>query len=340
MSSFLAQLNERISRSDLSDATIASVSCLTLLEHLRGNDKLSELHAGGLAEMVRLRGGLYTIQRARRAKIVRADIVRSVDNLKVPLLGRLANDFPPSGPHSSTAPVHSENTIAKLSRAGMSTDLITILCSLSSVCQNLEIAWAGASNLDATAYYEDVLCLNHDLLSLEAKSSFNEVLRISILNFTQPLFRYCAFGQRSCRLRSTRLKLLIEKIDTRSLDDGLLLWIMLNGYMTSYRTSLRPWYRTRLAAIMRDRGIPPQAAWEQVKAHLQRFLWTDSIHDPIGKQFYDSLEQSDDAFTFQDPCRSCGGSLHNFGSTPSPTPPSKDLLTSSPKDSAYCQMDP
>lgn len=291
MSSFLTHLNEKISRSDLSDDTIASVSCLALLEHSRGNDKLSKIHAKGLVEMIRLRGGLHTMQRVRRAKIARADIVRGVDNMEAPLLERLVRDPQASGPSSSTASAHLRNIIAELSRAGISAGLIKILWSLDSLCQNLEIAWTESSDLDASTYYETMLCLNHDLLSLDSGCSLDEVLRISLLDFMQPMFRYCAFGQRSCRLRSARLKSLIEQLDASSLDDELLLWIMLNGYMTSYRTSQRQWYRTRLVAILGESGIPSEAAWEQIKARLQRFLWTDSIHDPIGKSFYNSLNE-------------------------------------------------
>ena len=167
MSSFLTQLNKRISESDLSDGTIASVSCLAFIEHLRGNDDLYEVHTRGLAEMVRLRGGLHTIPRAWRAKIVRGDIIRSVDNFQKPLMTRLPRQFPALGPHPSIASTHLTHSIANLSQGGMCADLVTILWSLGSVCQKLEIAWAGVSNLDTTAYYESVLCLNHDLLCLE-----------------------------------------------------------------------------------------------------------------------------------------------------------------------------
>lgn len=290
--------------------------------------------------MIRLRGGLHTMERVRRVKIARADIVRGVDNMEAPLLERLVKDPQASGPNSSTASAHLRNIIAELSRAGTSTGLIKILWSLDTVCQNLEIAWTGSSDLDARTYYETMLCLNHDLLSLDSRCSLDEVLRISLLDFTQPMFRYCAFGQRSCRLRSARLRSLIEQLDATSLDDDLLLWIMFNGCMTSYRTNQRPWYRTRLVAILGESGISSGAAWEQIKARMQRFLWTDSIHDPIGKGLYNSLKQGDNVFTFQIPCRSCGGCLYDCGLTRSPPRPPNHVSTSSPKNSLHCQMNP
>lgn len=322
MCSFLAQLNHRISGLDLSDGTIASVACLTIIEHIHGNDKLSEVHAEGLATMVRLRGGLHAISRMRRVEVARADIVRSVDNMVVPLLPRIAKAIPASVPRIPARPTGFDEMINDMSRTRICTDLIKASSTLGSICQSLEDALGGDSVLDTTDFYEAVLCLIHDLLSLDPRSPLDEVLRIcllnftqpllGILNFTQPLFRYCVFAGRSCRVRSAKLRLALDQIADTPINDDLRLWITFNGYVASFYTIHRSWYRPRLLALFGKRSIPTSGAWDRVKAHLRRFLWTDSIFETNIKQFYDTLEQDDPST--QGPCHACG-SLHAFVST-------------------------
>lgn len=294
MSSFLSQLNDRISRSDLSDGTIASVSCLALGEHIKGNDQLAKVHATGLAEMVRLRGGIETIQRARRAKIVRADIVRSVDNLEPAMLPRLLKEHPSLAMGHTAAAKVLTDTVVKMARSGLSPNLVTALWTLGGICQHLELSWAGDVTLDATSYYENILCLNHDLLSFEAQASFDEVLRISLLNFTQPMFRYCAYESRSCQVRARKLKSHCEKVDLGQCNQDVALWIAFNAYMFSRGMEEGPWFKRQLQRTLDERHIPRLGGWNMMKAYLQRFLWTDSIHEQSGQQFYNLLEQDDD----------------------------------------------
>lgn len=297
MSSFLSQLNERISRSDLSDGTIASVSCLALGEHIKGNDQLAKVHATGLAEMVRLRGGLETIQRARRAKIARADIVRSVDNLEPALLPRLIKEHHPVAFDQAAVSKQFTETIVAMARNGLNPNLVSALWTLGGICQNLESSWVGDVTLDATSYYENLLCLNHDLLSVEAHVGFHETLRVSMLNFTQPMFRYCAYGWRSCRMRARQLKASFEKMDLSQHKEEVVLWLVFNAYMFSRGMDEGPWFKSRFRAALDEMHIPRTGAWSTVKTYLQQFLWTDSIHDQSGQQFYDLLEQDDDTLS-------------------------------------------
>lgn len=290
MSSFLSQLNDRISKSDLSDGTIASVSCLVEGEHMRGNTKLAKVHALGMAEMIRLRGGLETIQRARRGKIVRADIIRSVDNLEFPMLPRPTKDSV-SQINSATPTQHFRDVITKLYKSRALPELTSAMWTLSSVCQTVEAAWAGQMPLDATSFYESVLCLNHDVLNVQPQTAFDEVLKISILNFTQPMFRYCVFTEQSCIVRAKRLRIAQEKVDMSHYDENLVLWITFIGYMTSRQVdSEKEWFKTRLLSTLETMQISKSHFWIKVKTRLQEFIWTESIHDHIGRQFYDTLE--------------------------------------------------
>ena len=290
MSSFLAQLNDRISKSDLSDGTIASVSCLALLEHHRGNVYLADVHTAGLAELVRLRGGLHAIDRVRRTKIVRADVVCSVDNLKPPALPRMQKVLPDKAPdlpfsHRVTS------IIANQARRGVSSTLVSALWTLNTICQYLDSSSASRAILDPETYYENIFALNHDLLNFEPQSSFDAVLRVTIINFTQPMFRMCAFSKTSCRLRSAVCRKHLDEADLTQRDIHLGLWILFTAYMTSNQTDDAPYFKAALRSVLDDMHIPRIGAWPIVREHLSHFIWTASIHDQPGKQFYEILEQ-------------------------------------------------
>lgn len=309
MSSFLSQLNERISRSDLSDGTIASVSCLTLGEHIKGNDQLAKVHASGMAEMVRLRGGLHTIDRARRSKIFRADLVRSADNLEAPLLPRLPKEPLPPCADSQGPGAELAETISKLPHTLMAPVLLTLAWTLGTICASLDRAWRGQEILDATSYYEYVMCLNHDLLNFIPSTAFDQALRLSMINFTQPMYRYCAFTQNSCELRAQRLRSAIEQLYIRNFDRDVILWMLFTGYMNSEQTTEHDWFKAHLQDILKRIKSPVIGDWQTFKTHLQKFLWTDSVHDQLGKHFFDNLRNDSRSAPphLNDMCLTCSG---------------------------------
>lgn len=309
MSSFLTQLNDRISRSELSDSTIASVSCLTLGEHIKGNHQIAKVHATGMAEMVRMRGGLYTIERARRSKIVRADIIRSADTLEPPMLPRLPRE--PLLPYGDdqTSPTKVASAIAKLSRAAMSPILISSIWTLRTICTSLDRAWAARCFLDATSYYEHVLCLNHDLLTYIPSSAFDQALKLSTINFTQPMFRYCAYTENSCERRVQRLKYALEQLYFEHYDQDLVLWMLFTGYMSSEHTCEHDWFKERLNNILRQIQSSIMRDWQVLKKRLQNFVWTDCLHDRLGKHFFDNLldEERRVPLHLNNMCLTCSG---------------------------------
>lgn len=279
-------------------------------EHIKGNTKLAKVHASGMAEMIRLRGGLGTIQRARRAKIVRADIVRSIDTLEPPMLPRLTRDSVPLGPGLSNPPNQYREKINLLYKSGISPEITSTLWTLGSVCETVEAAWMDCMTFDATSFYESVLCINHDMLSFTPRTTFDEILKISIINFTQPMFRQCAFSEQSCRLRTERLRSLLEEHDISVYDENVALWITFVAYMTSQQiSSERDWFKERLLATLETLSIPKTQFWNEVKFRLQDFLWTESIHDCVGRQSYDSIEadEAQSAPHLSDVCISCTG---------------------------------
>lgn len=293
MSSFLSQLNERIRRSDLSDGTIASVSCLAMCEHIKGNDQLARVHTTGMSEMVRIRGGLHTIERARRSKIIRADIIRSADTLEPPLLPRLPREPLPLDSNLRGPSPQLAEAITRIAHHDMSRTLLSIVWTLGSMCESLETAWKGETTLDATSHYEHVLNLNHDLLTFSPQAAFDQALRISIINFTQPLFRYCAFTGSSCETRAKTLRSALGMLYLEQYDQDVVLWMIFIGYMNSQHTSEYGWFKARLDIACEQRKMSGTFGWQDLKICLQNFLWTDSVHDQLGKYFLESFQNNE-----------------------------------------------
>ncbi|KIX04814.1 uncharacterized protein Z518_05685 [Rhinocladiella mackenziei CBS 650.93] len=90
MKIILDRLNPRLNDGKPSDATIGAVSCLALCENQRGNHSKWAMHAAGMSQMIRVRGGVSSIPEAMRMKIYRADIISAVDTLSTPHLPRPA----------------------------------------------------------------------------------------------------------------------------------------------------------------------------------------------------------------------------------------------------------
>lgn len=313
MSSFLAQLNERISRADLSDSTIASVSCLTLSEHIKGNTQLAKVHASGMAEMVRLRGGLHAIERARRSRIFRADLIRSSDTLEPPLLPQLPKEPLSPFPNPQAVPSDFAAITANLSHTGVSSILTTITWTLATVCASLEHDWMSQNVSDTISYYEHTMCLNHDLLVFSPRAAFDEALKLSIINFLQPMFRYCPYTQNSCELRAQRLRSALGHVYFEQYDQNIILWILFTGYMSSEQTIEHDWFKAQLIQILERKRISISEPWQILKDHLQTFVWTDSIHDQLGQHFFENLRHNKRQAPAQlsNMCSTCVGDKHS-----------------------------
>jgi Fungal specific transcription factor domain len=69
--SAIRTIDRRLSSSMLTDATIGAVSCLVLIELALDQHEKSAVHGSGLVEMIRLRGGIGSINRSLQMKIYR-----------------------------------------------------------------------------------------------------------------------------------------------------------------------------------------------------------------------------------------------------------------------------
>lgn len=292
MALLLSQLRQRIRVRDFSDITIMGVACLSLIEHLRSNDELSDVHANGLLELVRARGGIDSIERSQRLKILRADIIQSVDKLQPPMLRRpLQNPTIWTARESLTSDITFASLLRDIANKVTYSATMASLWNLKGICQDVGAACSGHSTFDAVSYYESLLYLNHDLLSITQASEYEEILRISMLHLTQPMFRFGAFHPNNCQSRSSKLRAALESFSIGEYDRTIALWILFIGYMFSFGTTDHAYFRLMLQAALDQHQVPRKGAWTTLNDELKQFIWIDCIHGVSGRYFYDMLEE-------------------------------------------------
>lgn len=289
MSTFLSQLNARIAEKTLTDGTIATISCLVLIEHDSCHYGVARLHAAGLAETIRIRGGLMTIQRERRAKLVRADIVRAVDALEHPLLTKLSIESSFQLEFNAELIANAAAIVARFQCLGVSPALLSTIWSISMLCQNLDLSWKKGDLLDPVSFYENTFRCCHDLLLFDSQTASDELVRIMLLSFMLPLYRQSpSINDKSSRLKG-RLDSYLDTLKVVKIDHELKLWMLFVGYMASNNPIQHLHLRPRLREQLKILDIAPQDAWTQVRTHLQRCLWTEAIHDRFGEICYNLL---------------------------------------------------
>ncbi|EXJ71377.1 uncharacterized protein A1O5_05184 [Cladophialophora psammophila CBS 110553] len=163
MKVILNRLNRRLHDGKYSDLTIGAVSCLALCENHLGNHQKWEMHAAGMSEMIRARGGFKAVRDVLHMKIYRADTIGAVDTLSHPHFPRPARTtkslYRAMVLHSAMAPINP--TILDLSLTPV---VSNALSELSYLCHALNHAADTLTPVDPLAFDEDVTCIQHDLL--------------------------------------------------------------------------------------------------------------------------------------------------------------------------------
>lgn len=179
LTSRLSNSNTNATTHPITDATIAAVSCLVMVENERGDLKKSLLHLSGLSQMVRNRGGLETISPGLVMKIARADSEGSVDNLTRPTLPQvkrlaptLYNTLPPS---ARIPPSRTFMSLLSLPELASTPHLSSPLLALANFTTALNHYTSSApgphlGSINPRSYDEDLLSLSASLLSLSLAS--------------------------------------------------------------------------------------------------------------------------------------------------------------------------
>ena len=290
MKVILNRLNRRISDGKISDATIGAVSCLALCENEVGNHKKWQVHMAGMSEMIRVRGGMSSIQDGMRMKIHRADIIGAVDTLSRPRLPRPVRTT--RSLYQLTEIDSSPETplVTILIDAGVAPELLNSFIELSQLCEALEHAMRNNIAIDPRAFDEDVICIQHDLLGFEyqQQGSIEKVCQLAALVFIQTLTRENPFSWTSSYLVSETLQHTLLALDNEEeFAAQLAFWILFMGGIVSAETKEKQWYRTKLGE---HRGLRNNLGrWENAKIQLKKIMWIEEAQEKYGIKLWHDI---------------------------------------------------
>lgn len=244
--------------------------------------------------MVRIRGGVRSLDRSLQKKIIRADLAGAADSVVAPYL----EAFPRTTVLTSTLlmashPVPLVNTLESyLTQCSVCKELrcqFTRLLHLSHAVDH--ILNGNNSPLNACALDEDFMQLQHDLLLWPntREDLLNEACRLGALLYTKSMTRSLS----TLSKRSTRL---VQKL-ADSLADfcqnpeviPLTVWLCLIGSIAvPVSSSHRKWFIDCLARIRISNS--KFCTWEDIKILLSNMLWVPHIHETSFKQVWSEVE--------------------------------------------------
>ena len=288
MKIILDRLNRRVHRGDYSDLTIGGISCLALCQNQLGNHETWGMHAAGMSEMIRARGGFDAVRDVLHMKIYRADIIGAVDTMLRPYLPR---------PRRKTETVYSMISISHprsievlLADISLSSAVSGALTDLESLCHALNHAVDKQISIDPFAFDEDVVCIQHDLLrSLNPEQdSFERLVVLTSLIFIQMLTREVPFTRVCSGRLSKAVKEALLAISVAIVPSPLVFWMLFMGGLVSTATSEKGWFRTRLQEFQLLGNS--SFRWENISAQLQEVFWVDSVQGPFGLSLWQEVK--------------------------------------------------
>ncbi|KIW82381.1 hypothetical protein Z517_05408 [Fonsecaea pedrosoi CBS 271.37] len=288
MKVILNRLNRRLRDGKYTDLTIGAVSCLALYENHLGNHQKWRMHASGMYEMIRARGGFEAVRDVLHMKIYRSDTVGAVDTLSHPHFPR---------PTRTRKSLHSIMALDSVSPpippAILNLDLtptaLNALTELSYLCHALSSAAETLVPVDPLAFDEDVTCIQHDLLRSQGPKQrvAERVCVIAALIFVQTLIREVPFTRLSSSLISRELKTACRAVEPKLLPDELVFWVLFMGGLVSVDSDEYHWFRARLMQF--QRGHHDYLTWDKAKCQLRKVFWIDILQEEYGLNLWQSI---------------------------------------------------
>lgn len=288
----LKELRARIACNSVTDATILAVSCIALIENVMGNHDGWSLHNSGICEMVRMRGGIQTMNVGIRWKIYRCDVVGAIDSIGKPLLPRPDIE----GMLDTGAELISDHMFQHLfAGSGVSLPVQRTFWDIRIV---LNMIWRGIqTNQPLNFYTFDTRCVHiqHSLLQENTSDALTECCRIAGLVFMNTMTMLFPFLRSKSINISRRLRCAFEAMLTRPANQTLHLWLSFMGSLISLNTGDHDWFLKRLHVLVRACSLE---TWEATKQELARVLWLEPLHEEFGSGVWKKLASIDQTQSF------------------------------------------
>ncbi|KAH6604518.1 hypothetical protein Trco_006225 [Trichoderma cornu-damae] len=286
----LQQLNSRIaSGAPPSEQTLGAIACLAMWSNDQGNHDKAWIHARGLAELVKLRGGFFTISDRMRSKVYRGVFDVAVDVDRPPLLDDGLRDSP-GRECTSGGSLDLEASEPGPSPCRVPPRLSRIFCDVAQLGATVDDAIARNVKLDPNDLYQTVFGLYNRLLT--CKFDGDDSLRICLILYVKSI----ACNDR-LSLTSTNL---VRKLQAsvqgclRSSSTPLTRWKLFIGGMAASSGSVEQhWFLQRLAASVAKTNMVGEDGWTALRAELSSILWTKPVNEDVGYKLWLQITATD-----------------------------------------------
>ncbi|KAF2816650.1 uncharacterized protein BDZ99DRAFT_515230 [Mytilinidion resinicola] len=275
--------------SKVSDATIGAISCLAMVATMYGKKDEWSMHLKGMAEMIRIKGGLSAIPESLQNKLCRADVEGATDTLSMPYLEPLTRTQPAIS--SILPPIEvpppSTDFLHILAFTNLDLPLLNIFVDISRFMETLNYAIDRSEiSIHPRAFDEDAVLIQYDLLHLPEydKSGTLEACRLGALLCIKSLTRATPFAPGSSATIVSKLKSALEGAPASDRLSYLDLWLLYTGGIASQGTPERAWFTYKLAEL--SQLEPELSSWISVRNVLRSSLWVESIHDGPCRQLW------------------------------------------------------
>ncbi|KAK4064868.1 transcriptional regulator family: Fungal Specific TF [Trichoderma aggressivum f. europaeum] len=285
----LRQLKVRVASGALpSDQTLGAISCLSMWSNEQGNYDKAWIHAKGLAELVKLRGGFSKINEGMRSKLYRGVFDIAVDLDRPPLIEGLCN----SPSTASLDSPWSEESGSSLSECRIPMSLFGIFQDVLQVSTTIGDAMTRNIKLDTTYLYETVFGLYNRLLNCQSDTmpSCDNSLRICLILYIKSIVSQDRLNVTSMNL-VRKLQASIQGCLHSSAP--LTRWkLFIGGLAATDGTSEQQWFIQRLATAVSESNMSGEDGWKSLQADLSDILWVKPIHETAGHKLWLQIEET------------------------------------------------
>ncbi|KAL7904810.1 hypothetical protein GGI35DRAFT_472023 [Trichoderma velutinum] len=285
----LRQLKGRVASGALpSDQTLGAISCLSMWSNDQGNYDKAWIHAKGLAELVKLRGGFSKISDGMRSKLYRGVFDIAVDLDRPPLLDGLCDSPSPISEYA----LGSEESASSPPECRIPSSLFSIFQDVLQVSTTIDDAMTRNIKLDTIQLYETAFDLYNRLLNCQSNTmpSCDDSLRICLILYIKSIVSHDRLNVTSMNL-VRKLQASIQGCLHSSAP--LTRWkLFIGGLASSDGTSEQQWFLQHLATAMSENNMSGEDGWKSLQTELSDILWAKPIHETVGHRLWLQIEET------------------------------------------------
>ncbi|KAH8664709.1 hypothetical protein BX600DRAFT_464892 [Xylariales sp. PMI_506] len=299
LSKAVGELQENINTgsSSITDVTVAGIISLYITSFVSLDKAAMVVHGKGLAEIVRLRGGLESFRFDSQFMFLmtRIDLFHCLVLGQIPLF-RYSNTLPSPKFNNPGEPLFSFDGIAQIMiitryvQSVADPRVASIFEFLQYLGRSTDATVSGAQIITESDLHRGITAVQYRLLELQGDlpDIISECLRMAMLAFLTTTFQLMGmrirYGYAAERLRELCLGVESSTPQMRE----LMLWVLMIGTVAFFDHE-EPWIREKWRLDIFP--ITKELQWDQTRRLLERYIWVDRFNAIRGQYVYDKLNR-------------------------------------------------